>query len=376
MPPQQQQQGGDHSLAALWIMVLLFIVLAIIWAYLKSYIIDGVFQLKIFEIYLVSFFTPKLDKYARWMANPPFDVVLGFHHILYFSGVVGDYLRYPFCGLLGLAGIWLCAGASALRFRTVYNMKKLIHSEKAIWPQIMPVADLDLVKQPLDEGPWAMTPIPMQFARQHKLLKIERKALTEGMLSRQSKPTATVIKGAAHRVFSLQMGSPWRGDLNQLNPHTLALFAIFAAKSEGNDKAARKLLTQISMSTANGKLDFNGVKQLAAKYSHAKPVQKVMSQHAYVLGLMASMLELARTDGVLAVADFLWLKPVDRPLWYMLVMVGRPTAVPEISGAFGHWLAEKELAQRLIVPQVDEAVTALDLAIKEVIYVPEDNDGS
>ena len=57
--------------------------------------------------------------------------------------------------------------------------------------------------------------------------------------------------------------------------------------------------------------------------------------------LIASLLEMARIDGVLASAEFLWLKPVDRRMWYMLNCVGRQTAVAEIAGLFAHWQAEK-----------------------------------
>ena len=57
---------------------------------------------------------------------------------------------------------------------------------------------------------------------------------------------------------------------------------------------------------------------------------------SYALTLMGSMLELARADGVLAVAEFIWLKPVDRRLWYMLGSAGRQTPFVEVSGPSSH----------------------------------------
>jgi len=87
---------------------------------------------------------------------------------------------------------------------------------------------------------------------------------------------------------------------------------------------------------------------------------------------MATLLELARTDGVLATAEFLWLKPIDRPLWYMLNSVGRQTAFPEIAGVFAHWVAEKRLDRPLKVPMVEEAVKALEMAMKEIKYEPDE----
>jgi len=40
----------------------------------------------------------------------------------------------------------------------------------------------------------------------------------------------------------------------------------------------------------------------------------------------------------------------------------------EIAGPFAHWLAEKELGKAILVPMVEEATNALDIALKEIIY--------
>jgi len=132
------------------------------------------------------------------------------------------------------------------------------------------------------------------------------------------------------------------------------------------------LLKQIGSSATSDKLDFSGVKELVAKHKNSKYAQFAEQKHAYLLTVMATLLELARTDGVLATAEFLWLKPIDRPLWYMLNSVGRQTAFPEIAGVFAHWVAEKRLDRPLKVPMVEEAVKALEMAMKEIKYEPDE----
>jgi intracellular multiplication protein IcmP len=86
------------------------------------------------------------------------------------------------------------------------------------------------------------------------------------------------------------------------------------------------------------------------------------------LTVMASMLEAARLDGVLSSAEFLWLKPIDRQLWFMLNSVGRWTAVVEVGGPFAHWLAEKEIGRPIKTPLVDQATKALEIAMQEIVY--------
>jgi intracellular multiplication protein IcmP len=100
---------------------------------------------------------------------------------------------------------------------------------------------------------------------------------------------------------------------------------------------------------------------------------KIVAGHAYITTAMASLLNISREAGVLATSEFIWLKPLDRRMWFMLNSVGRPTAVAEISGAFAHWLAEKKLGIPLVIPMVDEAVTGLELALKDILYKPQDD---
>ena len=71
------------------------------------------------------------------------------------------------------------------------------------------------------------------------------------------------------------------------------------------------------------------------------------------------------------VQEFLWLKPMDRRLWYMLNCVGRQTPYSEAGGPFAHWRAEKVMGRRCLVPMIDEAIKGLEIAIRQVKQTPE-----
>ncbi|HRE30934.1 MAG TPA: phosphoesterase, partial [Candidatus Berkiella sp.] len=122
-----------------------------------------------------------------------------------------------------------------------------------------------------------------------------------------------------------------------------------------------------------GTMDYSDTDEYIKKYK-SKAAELCQKRHAYVSTVMAEMLLLARTDGVLASADFLWVKPIDRRLWYILNCVGRQVSVPEVSGVFAHFFAERELSRALTVPMVDEATNALEKAIINTIYVPEEGE--
>ena len=365
-----QQQGGDNSLAPFWIIVGLFALIGGVWYFAHAQIALVILKIRLYESYLISLFTTNINPVIDVINNsPPADV--SFKDLASISGAVGYYLRFPVAAILAVLAVAIYFGNPTLRFKRSYTIQSLVDAEKESWPQIVPVASLDLVSADIDEGPWAMALTPMQFAKKHKLLQEERVVSSDPNVLQISKIMASLLREDAYRVFSLQVGRYWSG-AEHLNSYTKALFAVFAARAARDGDGATKLLMQIASSTGGGKLNFSGTDELLEKHKNNKLIIKAIQGHAFILTVMASMLVLARTDGVLAVADFLWLKPLDRTLWYMLNSVGRQTPFVEVAGPFAHWLAEKTMRRQLKGPMIDEAVNALDIAIKEVLYSPDE----
>ena len=59
----------------------------------------------------------------------------------------------------------------------------------------------------------------------------------------------------------------------------------------------------------------------------------------------------------------------------MLNCVGRQTPFSEVAGPFAHWRAEQVLGRASKVPMIDEAIKALEIAIKEVKLSPKELQG-
>jgi intracellular multiplication protein IcmP len=267
---------------------------------------------------------------------------------------------YP-SGFLALVySIYLIFFKSRTRLKATYTMKTLSDLESKNWPLIMPVLDKNLVKESLEEGQWRMADSPIKFAERYKMVK---------SVYERGNHIAKLDRARAEVVMAMQMGPLWTG-LEPLPGYVRALFAIFAAKAENDSKGARALLNQIANSSKSGKLNFGGTQELLIKHVRSPKVGRAVGPHAYLLTVMASMLELARTDGVLASSEFLWLKLLDRRMWYMLNCVGRQTPFAEVSGPYSHWIVEKRLRRPLKVPMVGQAVNALDAALSEIIYNP------
>lgn len=373
MAGQSNPDGDKNSNALLWGMALLCAIGFVLWWQFSEYFKVFFLALKRYEAIGVSFFTDKINRWIDWtiQADPEYDLTM--HAAQQLSTAVGTYYVYPVSIILLILAIIIFKGHIGMRFNKIYNMDRLMQQEKENWPQISPVVDLDLMEMDIQAGPWAMSMNPMQFCRHYKLLELElipdRKAAwrAEGVVK------ATVLKDKTTEVFTNQLGPLWQG-VDKLPPHVKAIYAVFLARAEHDQDAAIAYLNILARGAAKGVMDYSLTESYIKKYGKCRAAQRCLQRHAYIVTVMASMLELARTDGVLASADFLWLKPVDRKLWYMLNNVGRQVAVPEIAGAFAHWIAEKQMARPLSVPMVDEATRALELAVSNTVYIPEDDE--
>lgn len=372
MAPQQQSQGqsGDNSLTPIWLTLLLFITVFFIWKTAHQYIVMTVFSLSLIEARIIYFFThsPQLadDIYLMQTLNP---ASVDWAQLVGILSHVGQYLRYPIVAVLALLAIFLYKSDVTLRFRRAHNMKTLRMQEQLNWPSIMPVIKQDLVSTDISKGPWAMALTPMEFARKNNLLK-KNDALMDNPLPGQES-TAGIRRGDAKRVFTLQLGPIWDG-FDRCPPHVQALSAVFMARMNRDKASAFKILEALDLSVAQGKPDYSVGLSVLKKYHKNDNVQAIVNRHAYLLTAIASLLQASRDDGVMPSADFLWLKTVDRRLWYMLNCIGRQTPFVEVGGPFAHWLAEKASNRPLLAPMIDEAIKALEVAVKEIKLSPQE----
>jgi intracellular multiplication protein IcmP len=370
---QQQQGQSDQTTNFFWVVALMAGILILAWWFLPQIFIKPVFWLRVKELSVIFLISHNIPWLGHFLHLPSAHEVvrmqqymtsthvhkLSFHDFSALNTYVGDMTRYV-CILLVLsltAFLYVCHGAS--HFRHVYTMKSLKKIGAENWPQIQPVINLDLVKADIDKGPWAMAQTPALFCHQHDLVFPIEKNYTKLWGLR---------KGSAYRVFSLQLGRLLT-TVEAMPIHVKALLVVFIARSRHERDVASKYLSQVAASAASGKLDFTGVEEQLVIYQDSKALRWAAARHAYINTLMATMLEIARADGVLASAEFLWLKPVDRKLWYMLNSIGRQTAVTEVGGTFSHWLAEKKIGKPMKTPMVKGAVEALQSALDDILRI-------
>ncbi|MBX3708612.1 MAG: type IVB secretion system coupling complex protein DotM/IcmP [Gammaproteobacteria bacterium] len=382
MPAAPQGGGqGDNSAGILWGVVAIFAAIGAIWYVFKAQLVTLYLTVKLYELSVLTFFSNLFNHpyyfeplrqtlYAARAAAAN----IGYNDLIAVGSSVGVWLRIPFVIVLLVLAIVVYLGNTTRAYKRTYTMRDFAKLESKNWPQITPVINLDLIKTDIDTGPWAMAMTPMQFCKRHKLLEEVRPQRREGMHRKEWDRIEVVLKrGETNKIFAMQLGPLWGGS-NRLPPYARALFAVFAARINADSQTAAKILMQIAASSLSTQLNLAGVDALLKKHENTKLVQQVVQSHAYVTTVMSSMLLAARGDGVQASSDFLWLKPMDRRLWYTLNTVGRQTPFIEVAGIFAHWVAEREAGRKLLVPMVEEATNAVELALKEVVYRPDEEE--
>jgi intracellular multiplication protein IcmP len=346
----------------------LFLAAYFIWQFGHAQIVHAVFQINIWQAKLVNLFLNNKglsDQIVLMQTVNPSTV--DFNQLWTMTRAVGEFMRYPVVLVLIALAIILYNSNITLKFRKAHNMKSLRAQEQYNWPAIMPVVKEDLVSQDVNKGPWAMALSPYEFAKKYQLLRKDDVLLDNQVPGQEM--TAGIRRGDAKRVFTMQLGPYWDG-LERCAPHIYALAAVFIARMNRDREAANNILLVLDRTFVSGKPDYSVAKPVMTKYANTEIVQDIVVKHAYVFTVLASLIEAARDDGVVPSAEFLWLKVVDRRLWYMLNCVGRQTPYSEVAGPLAHWRAEKEMKHRSLVPMVDEAIKALEIAIKEIKLTP------
>lgn len=266
----------------------------------------------------------------------------------------GYYVRWLYVLLFPVLGVLLLVQNTRGRYQRQHSMASLTKQEAVVWPEIAPVVGKQelLVKGDEQQGEWRVALTEWEFADKHGLAKRE-----DGKLDRDK----------ARVVFAAQLGPRWSGP-DALPPHRKGLYAAFLLRVAGEPTeglAKFRLMSRTFAADGLAGMDTSFADAVIAKHGEHPNVKRAIAQHAYVSTVMATLLQLSRADGVLASPMFIWLKTVDRGLWYMLNNVGRYAFHVECAGTASHWLFEKTVGQACASPMVEKAIDGLQMGLAE-----------
>jgi hypothetical protein len=185
-------------------------------------------------------------------------------------------------------------------------------------------------------------------------------------------------KERARQAYIRQLGPRWNGTAG-LPIHVICLLAAFALQGVQKRDKAEALLSEIAQDWTPEK-GFLPKAELVAKCRKLMEdpavggkAMAITGRHAWrVTALLGALKWARRAGGVLAPAQFLWLRGAERNLWYPLNNLGRRAFHAEGAGAMAHFMAEEAAQKPLVIPRMETAIATLNTYFaKGDVKVPE-----
>lgn len=321
--------------------------------WLVSWFLDSDYQVYVgSKAYDFSDYMEKVPKYPK---NK-----LGYNSLALINSLTMQPLRIPIVVTIAMGALWSMFFGPGTQFRRRFSLEGLIEKQSSNFPIISPFVKFNPSEQP-NRPPGS--PVPAE-------LPIFAEALgPEEWLAYHSIPVpdGKIDEDAAGDAFILQLGNRWKGP-NELDDYKQILLAAFCLKASRKRGDADMVLGRLAKcwSLKNG-LNLSKDRKLL---SYARGILKdkdlagktlaVANQHAFETTALMKSLAFAREEGgVLAPAQFVWLRAHDRTLWYPLNNMGRQSFHMEALGAMSHYKAEKLTQRPIPVPKVGDAVKTI-----------------
>lgn len=368
-----QNDNGNFNLVTSFVVALA--ALYGLWYFFEGPIISMLRWVRLGELHLMAIFTDRFDSVIRalpHMTVQPHGEKLGpsdldaktFWNI---SAALGDIMRWPVALISVGCVYWMWVKAPTAKYKNKYDLEGLIKIQSKSWPAITPIVSFDpgKISARVPGSPVAAElPLFAESLSPEEWVAWSRIPLQEGVPDKEG----------VRQAFITQLGPRWEG-LTGLKPHHRALLAAFALKGSQQRRESDELLGQIAQcwtplpNGREGGLVLSDavlarINQILNDSSLLNPALEQAALHAYRTTALLGMLRWAREQGgVLAPAQFLWVRGQDRMLWYTLNNLGRRTFHVEGAGAIAHYMAERAASngkdRGLLIPRVETAIEPL-----------------
>lgn len=367
---QQKSPHEEFILAG----IVLFLVIGIawvIWTVFKVELTNALRWVRLGEMYIAGMITDDqyhinhpqagpqyLEKWKEWLphADPR---NISTEYIKVMTSLTMQPLKIVFAGLFGLMALWAIFKGPGNHFRRKMSLDTLMAEQAKMFPVVHPFIEFNPNKL---KGRAPGDPIPAKLPLFSEALAPEEWVAYHDIAFKEGK----LEYAKTYRALAKQLGPRWQGP-EKAPIHVRGLYAAFALKSVRKRKESDHLLEEMAMSWS-GKSGFKPSVQLRHKINKiikdqkiCGDLNKVTRRHAYQATALLRALQRSREEGgVLAPAQFLWLRGHDRLLWYPLHNLGRKSYHAEAAGALSHFTNELIAEQKIPSPRYDEVIKVIE----------------
>ena len=350
---QGYNNKADDTIALL---IIVPVVLGVILYFSYPIVKEFLLTLKLYQLQIISYIVPTTDNITMLER---LKTVPAYNWTLKDSVILGNKVNYyfsPFVFLFCYVSVLIVKSKyyQAFRHNRLHiGTQSLLLQERKLWSYLEPIAHLDLLHNDV-EG-WESAKKPQDIAVENKLLKnkFDNKSLNRDL---------------AAKYFASQLG-PLFVDLDSLPTALKALVGVFASRMTGERDEAEFALLDISKSFAyenNGNYDFSAGLKLFEKYRNQPDLIELTKKHAYISTFFLGLFTKTKDFGVMTTKYFIWIKPMNRRLFFTLNNVGREVAWTECGGIWDHYQHEHALRRPMYKMFVNNAVDGLEEELERV----------
>lgn len=371
---QQKHPNEDMILIGLILFVSAGFIF-IIWYFFKVQLIDFVRWVRVGELYLVKWIygdnmaleygnygKQYASRWLNWMKKVE-AVNITSADIAVSTVVAVMPLKKFFAVIIGFMAIFVVFKGPGTSFNRRLTLETLMKEQAKSFPTIAPFLKFDPRKQPirvLGNAVPEKLPLFAEALSPEEWLAYSSVRMNGGQMD----------INAMYQGLTKQLGRRWQGPL-KLPPYMQGLYAAFALKFIRKRKDSDEMLNRLALAwTPEGgfrpsvKL-MKDIRRVIKDPKSGVALQKFADQHAYETTALLRCLARAREEGgVLAPAQFVWLRGVDRNLWYPLNNLGRKSYHAEAAGALVHYTNELIAGQKIPTPRFDEVIKGFEEYMK------------
>ncbi len=367
---EQKNTAHDNAIGWAILLVVLLCVFILFWYLKGDSIKDGIRWLRFGQLWLASWFIDTKEysvpwgletiKFSIWYdAIPKIPKEKLSSQVMDQISTLAMYpYRFIFTLILTYLSFWSLFNGPKTLYRRKLDLNGLVKRQSKVFPAISPFVTFNPSTQP-PRPPGA--PVPAELPSFAEALGPEEWLAYHDI----PVPDGKVDADAAARAFAKQLGAPWRGPM-YLSPDRQVMLAACCLKSVRKRADADTMLGALANSWSfdkgmkiNPKLLREARKVLRNRDISGKIMSKC-NQHAYENTALLRALQTAREEGgVLAPAQFVWMRGHDRTLWYPMNNLGRQAFHIEAIGAMCHFKAEKTTNRPIPRPKTEDAVSSI-----------------
>ena len=290
--------------------------------------------------------------------------------------MTGVYYRWVILAICAYYTYYALFVSNKSKFKTRHNLESFIKTQALMWPVIQPFVKFNPAKHSsrvLGSAIPSKLPLFAESLAPEEWIAFHKIPVTGGIPDKER----------ARRAFLRQLGPRWNGKFEDMPPYILCLMAAFALKGAQKRDESDDYLGRIAIcwSAEGGFRPTPDVLAEARKYLKDPAIGGealiIANKFAYRTTALLGLLKWGRfMGGVLASAQLLWLRGVDRELWYACNNLGRRTFHSEGAGAMAHYMAEDAAGKALPIPRLETAIIALNqyLAANQPVIPPHADD--